>query len=308
MFIYKYTYEDHSKELVEYEMKAIFGLDNLSSDFITTDQHINPNRSYFINYRIDVLHSGDTVDDILPQIAVSEMYYEGFKIEFIDVKSDVMEYKTRINYCIQIADLIGGYGQMKDPTITFVVTCVEGRWHFGQLVRNDRNFERLQTKLHTYSHSMSCELSRTVVNIACGQDKPKLIDPCLGIGTVIAEAIDLGYDIEGTELNWLVYDKARANLEALGMEPKIERMDMHEITKQYDVSILDIPYGLMSKTSVELQTGLIQKCSQISNKLVLVSNEDCDLMLLDTDWIVTNKIKVPKANYNFERYIYILNK
>ncbi len=64
----------------------------------------------------------------------------------------------------------------------------------------------------------------------------------------------------------------------------------------------------MSKTTVELQTGLIQKCSQISNKLILVSNEDCDQMLLDTDWTVTNKINVPKANYNFERYIYILNK
>lgn len=307
MHIYRYNYEPHSEELVKFEIGCIFGC-SINTDFIVTDYLINPNRSYFLNYRIDVLCSGSSVDQIVQWVSNSGMNYEAFKIEFIDVKSDVMEYRTRIDYCIEIANSIDGYGQMKNPTITFVVTYVDGIWYFGELIRNDRSYERLHGKVHTYSHSMSCELSRTVVNIAVGQENPTLIDPCCGIGTVIAEAYDLGYDIEGTELNWLVYDKAKENLEALDIPANIQRQDMHDINNQYDVSILDIPYGLMSKTSVELQTGLIAKCFDISDKLVLISNEEAEHLIEATKWNISNKIKIPKANYMFERYVYILNK
>ncbi len=307
MYIYKTKFEGHSEELIKYEMTSIFE-QQVNDEFILSNYEVNPNRSYYLNYRIDILASGETVDQMLPTIKELKLDYEGFKIEFIDVKSDVMEYKTRINYCRAIADLIEGYGQMKDPMITFVVTLVDNVWYFGKLVRNDRDFEKLQGKLHTYSHSMSCELSRTVVNIAVGQSSPKLIDPCCGIGTVIAEALDMGYDIEGTELNWLVFDKARSNLEKLEMPIVINRQDMHDITKQYDVSILDIPYGLMSKTTTELQTGLISKCFDISNKLVLVSNEDASQLIANTKWTLKDKITIPKANYKFTRYVYILEK
>lgn len=307
MHIYKYKFEAHSEELIKYELKAIFEC-RFGEEFIVTDYLVNPNRSYYLNYRIDVMCSATNVSQIVALVSEMNLYYEGFKIEFIDVKSDVMEYKTRINYCKQIADTIEGYGQMKNPNITFVITKVDGVWYFGELYRNNRDFEKLQGKLHTYSHSMSCELARTVVNIACGQKNPTLIDPCLGVGTVIAEAYDLGYEIEGTELNWLVFDKARSNLQALNIPAVIKRQDMHDIEKHYDVSILDIPYGLMSKTTSELQTGLISKCFDISDKLVLVSNEPAERLISNTNWKVLDKINVPKANYKFERYVYVLIK
>lgn len=307
MYIYKYKFEPHNEQLIKYEMSCLFNKVG-ADDCLISDYQLNPNRSYSINYRIDVMYSGESIDQLLSQIEQASLYYEGFKIEFIDVKSDVMEYRTRINYCIQIADLIDGYGQMQKPTITFVITFVSGVWYFGQLIRNERQFERLQTKLHTYSHSMSCELSRTIVNIACGQEQPQLIDPCCGIGTVLAEAADMNFAIEGNELNWQIYHKAQENISELGLKVPITHGDMHDITKQYDVSILDIPYGLMSKTSTELQTGLISKCYEISNKLILIANEDSLPLIANTKWKITKKIDVPKANYKFTRYVYVLTK
>lgn len=307
MYIYKYKFEPHNEQLIKYEMSCLFNQVGMD-DYLISDYQLNPNRSYSINYRIDIMCSGDSVDYLISQIEQLRLYYEGFKIEFIDVKSDIMEYQTRIDYCIQIADLIDGYGQMKNPAITFVVTELEGVWYFGQLIRNDRSFEQLQTKLHTYSHSMSCELSRTVVNIACGQEQPTIIDPCCGIGTVLAEAAQMNFTIEGNELNWQIYHKAKENMNFLGLNVPITHGDMHDIVKLYDVSILDIPYGLMSKTSTELQTGLISKCYEISEKLILIANEDSLPLIANTKWKILTKIDVPKANYKFTRYVYVLTK
>ncbi len=307
MYIYKFKYEDHSETLVKYEMNRIFGVD-IKSDYIMTKEDINLNKSYFLHHRIDVMVSRDSIDDLVKAIAARGLSYDGFKIEFIDVDSSIMEYRTRINYCIEIANVIGGFGVMRDPKYRFVVTFANDQWHFGALERNDRNFERLQTKPHTYSHSMSCELSRTLINILCGRDNPKIIDPCCGIGTVIAEALDLGYEIEGTELNYLVAEKCKENLQACNLQDVIENRDMHTIEKKYDVSILDIPYGLMSKTDANLQTGLIDNCYNISDKLLLVANEDCDPLIGATNWIIEKRLLVPKSNYKFTRYVYILVK
>lgn len=308
MHLYKYNYEPHSEELVKYEMKSIFGCAEMDDDYITTDITVNPNRSYFLNYRIDCLVKADTIDNLLFAIKGLNLYYEGFKIEFINVKSAVLDYKQRLNYCIAIADLIDGFGIMKNPNNTFVVTRYNNEWHFGELIRNDRSFARLQSKIHTYSHSMSSELSRTIVNIACGQSNPRLVDPCFGVGTVIAEAIDLGYQIAGTEYNQLVFDKACENLAHLGLDANIRCLDMHLITEYYDVSILDIPYGVMCATTDQLQLGLINGCYAISDKLLLVTNDGCDQLIAATKWQVKDKITIPKANYSFERYLYVLEK
>lgn len=307
MYLYKYTYEEHTKELITEEMKALF--DNITNnDFIVSNLDVNPNRSYHINYRIDIKASSNKLDVLVEKVKECKLYFEQFKVEFIDVDSSVVDYKQRLSYCRAFGDVVGGTVNIKKPAIKLVVTYLDDLWYFGILEENDRSFERLQTKVHTYSHAMSCELSRTVVNIACGNGLPKLIDPCSGIGTVLAEAYDMGFDIEGTEYNWLVFDKARTNLKELGMPCLVSKQDMHTIEKQYDVSILDIPYGLMSKTSEELQHGLINKCYHFSDKLVLVANEDSNHLIEKTKWKTELKIDVPKANYKFTRFIYVLVK
>ncbi len=307
MFIYKFKYEEHSEDLVKYEMSRIFGID-ITQDYILTKEDIDLNKSYFLHHRIEVKVCADTIDQLVTKIAARELYYEGFKIEFIDVKSDFMDYSERIEYCKQIANVIGGYGVMREPKYRFVITYADGKWYFGNLERNPRDFERLQTKPHTYSHSMSCELSRTLINILCGRTKPTIIDPCCGIGTVVAEALDLGYDITGTELNPIVAGKCKENLLACNMQDVITNQDMHTIDCHYDVSILDIPYGLMSKTDSELQTGLVAKCYEISDKLLLVANENCDDLISNTKWQIADQLLVPKANFKFKRYVYILTK
>lgn len=307
MNIYKYKYEKHNQELVKYEMNSIF-CEKVDDEIILTDQDINPNRSYYINYKIEIFASCNKIEELVTQIANLKLDYDQFKIEFIDVKSDVLNYNSRIDYCKQIAELISGFGVMKDPKITLVVTNVYGVWYFGKLIRNDRSFEKYQMKPHTYSHSLSTELARTLINILCKQNNPTIIDPCCGIGTVIIEALSLGYDIEGAEINWQIANKAKENLDYFGYKNVISCIDMHQIDKKYNVSILDIPYGLMSQTNPVLQTALINKCYEISDELLLVANEDCTLLLANTNWKVNKIINVPKANFMFNRYVYLLEK
>ena len=51
-------------------------------------------------------------------------------------------------------------------------------------------------------------MARALVNIAtCDDKRLSIIDPCCGVGTVVIEALDLGFNIKGYELQGnLLYD------------------------------------------------------------------------------------------------------
>ncbi len=307
-YIYKYNSERQDAALAKYEMEAIFNQEITSDSFIST-YYVNPNKSYFINYLIDPLFKAENLDNLVELIIDANLNYDQYKIEFINVKSSELPYKERLNYCINIANNIGGEGTVHNPLITLVVTKVDNNWYFGQILRNDRAFENHQDKPHSYSNAMTTQISRTLVNIACGQHTNlRLLDPCCGIGTVVIEALSQDYDITGRELNYLVADKAKKNLHALGFKDVIKQQDMHTITETYDVAIMDLPYGIMSVTNLELQTGLVAKAYELANRLLLVANEPSEHLIEKTNWIIDTIIPIPKASGQFTRYIYILNK
>ncbi len=307
-YIYKYNSEKQDAELAKYEMQAIFEQDITSESFLS-EFYVNPNKSYFINYQIEIMFNSTSLDELVKMIDDANLDYDQYKIEFINVKSNELPYKERLQYCIKIAHSIEGEGTVHNPLITLVVTKLENKWYFGKLNRNDRAFEDHQDKPHSYSNAMTTQISRALINIACGKRNDlRLLDPCCGIGTVVIEALSQNYDITGRELNSLVAEKAQQNLLALGFENVIKCQDMHTITEKYDVAIMDLPYGIMSVTNVELQTGLVTKAYNLADRLLLVANEPSEHLIADTKWNIKDIISIPKATGYFKRYIYVLNK
>ncbi|GAA3334615.1 hypothetical protein GCM10020331_103270 [Ectobacillus funiculus] len=70
-----------------------------------------------------------------------------------------------------------------------------------------------EKKPHSYSTSLSTRVARAVANIAVPDPTGiKAIDPCCGIGTVLVEALSMGINIVGSDINPLVLPGARENI------------------------------------------------------------------------------------------------
>ena len=142
------------------------------------------------------------------------------------------------------------------------------------------------------------------MNIAVGTDrKSSVIDPCCGVGTVVLEALSLGVAVTGYEIQWSTARKAKANIASFGYEPCITKADMHSIEDHYAVAILDIPYGLFTPTTPEIQRALIEKTRTIADKLVLIAFEEMESVLSCAGFAIINRGAVFKGH--FKRYIYI---
>jgi tRNA G10 N-methylase Trm11 len=182
------------------------------------------------------------------------------------------------------------------------ISKIKDMWILGIYDKNNFEWHVHDRKPYTYSNSLSLKLAKTLVNIAVGNNFDlKVVDPCCGVGTVVIEALDLGINIKGYEINDQIADNAKKNLEFFGFKNVVEEKDMHTIEENFDVAIIDMPYGIFTATTEEKQNELIKSVANFARKLVIVTIRNMDKELVDAGFKIKDKCQVNKNK--FIRYI-----
>lgn len=302
-YFYTINYPVFEEDLCKMEMRCIFGI-TPSEKYLFSDLYINISRSPFIKDMISIIYEEDTLEEILEDIVKDKLSYDDFKVCYLKLENGEIGYKERLMTLSKIGFVITGEPQMQNPKVILGITKVCGRWIFGKYERNDYEWHIHDKKPYSYSNSLSLRVARALVNIAVGNNlECELIDPCCGVGTVIIEALSMGIKAIGCEINKSIAENAKKNLEFFGYKDVITNGDMNKIDKKYDVAIIDLPYGLFTPITIEEQVELIRSARRISKKLVIVTFENMDELIINAGFSIIDKSHVSKGK--FKRYISI---
>lgn len=303
-YLYSLNYPLYEKDLCFMEMRYLF--DEVPKDkYIFSEKDINPSRSPFIKEKLSAIYIEETLEAIVRKIVENKISYEKFKVCYIKLEGGEINYKDRLQSVREIGLVINGQSEMYEPKVLLGVTQIEGMWIFGEYEKNDLEWHIHDKKPHSYSNSLGLRLSRALVNIAVGNHiNLKLVDPCCGVGTVVIDALSMGINIKGFEINKQIARNAKENLRFFGYDNVITTGDMREIDENFDVAIIDLPYGVFTKTSIEEQTAIIETARKIADKLILVTFENMDSIINDAGFKIVDKCTVCKGK--FERQINIL--
>lgn len=300
-YLYIYNYSPNEQDLCEMEFRRIFH-EKMTSKFYLSNHDFDYTRSVFIKGRLDIIRSSVDFDEIVHFIEEEKMCYYDFKVIYL--KNDIthVHYQESIDKCKRIAFPIAGSVNMQKPKVIFAITQIDNVWYFG-IYHDDVVWSQHYEKPHSYSHSLNIRDARTIVNIAIGNEtQQRVIDPCCGVGTVVLEALSMGIDIEGYDINRDVSYQARLNLEHYGYDPLlIQKRDMRMLDKIYDVVIMDIPYGVYSPFTHSQQRELIHAASQLAPCLLLVSHIQMNRDLMNEGYHIVDQARIQKGN--FERYM-----
>ena len=302
-YFYSINYPVFEENLCKMEMKYLF--DKIPSEkFLFSNYYVEPSRSPFIKDMISIIYEEDSLEQIVENIIEEKLSYDDFKVCYIKLENGDVNYKERLKSIREIGLVITGQSEMHNPKALLGVTKVDERWIFGEYERNDYEWHIHDKKPYSYSNSLSLRVSRALVNIAVKNDLGcKLIDPCCGVGTVVIDALSMGINVRGYEINKSIAENAQKNLQFFGYKNVITTGDMHNIEEKYDVAIIDLPYGLFTSTTIEEQTALMKTARRITNKLVIVTFEDMDKHIIEAGFDIINKCYVCKGK--FKRYINI---
>ncbi len=284
------------------EMRAFFGRDT-ASYILKSEIEIDPSRSPFMKERIQVMFEGDELFDIINQVGQVELKGATFKIIFVKIndlgEEQKIEYNERRNIERKIGANMNGEADVHHPERVFGIVPFEGRWYFGPYVQAESVWFQHVKKPRMYSTALSTRVARAVANIAVPKPEGvKAIDPCCGIGTVLVEARSMGIDMDGRDINPLVTSGTRENLAYFGLTANVTLGPIAEVTKDYDVAILDMPYNLFTHATYEDQFAILQHARRFTKKVIVIMIEVADEMIEKAGFTITDRCVAKKGTFS----------
>lgn len=298
-YLYTYAYSEDESSLCALEMRSLFG-EVSQSNVMESFVKIDPSRSPFIKERITVIYKAESLDDLFIQVETLQLSGATFKVNYVknsgQAKSEQAGFENRRAIERELGLHINGQADLRHPDRLFGVMNIDGSWVFGEYVKSESVWFRHQQKPNGYSTALSTRVARAVVNIAIPNPNGiKAIDPCCGIGTVLVEARSMGIDMVGSDRNQLILPGARENMIHFGLSGEINLADIRDITNHYDVAIIDLPYNLCSVISPEEQLEMLQSARRFAYKVVVVTVEPVDEILLKAGFSIIDRAVAKKG-------------
>lgn len=300
-FIYTYVHHVDEYDLCRMEMRSFFSFDS-QSNYIISDIKVDPSRSPFIQDRLEVLYADNSVENIktlVKDLNINEATYKVVCLNNMDIgetkkipqpERRLIERETGL--CIE------GEPDLDLPEIVFGMILIDGIWYFGKHMKSESIWCKHLHKPNSYSTALSTRVARAVANIAVPQPQNiRAIDPCCGIGTVIIEALSMGINIEGRDINYNVCKGSRENITYFGLTGNITLGPISEVTEHYDVAIIDLPYNLFTHTTIEDQFDIIKHARRIADKVVVVTIETIDDLIEDAGFVIADRCIAKKQSF-----------
>lgn len=302
LFIYTYAYREEEASLCRLEMRSFFEGKESYTSIMMSDIAVEPHRSPFLRERLEVLYEGDTLPQIWEQVEQLVLADSTFKVIYIKTNDlapeDKIEFDDQRVIEREIGIHIDAEADMHQPDYTYGIITVGGRWYFGHYVKSKAIWLEHMQKPRNYSIALSTRDARAIANIAVPHPEGiKAIDPCCGIGTVLIEAMSMGIDIVGRDINQYVVQGTLENLEHFGLATEVVLGDIAEVDTTFDVAIIDMPYNHYSRTTPEEQLSLLKQGHRIADRIVLVTNDGLEEMIAEAGLTIRDRGFVRKGNF-----------
>ncbi|WP_443028940.1 TRM11 family SAM-dependent methyltransferase [Sporosarcina sp. G11-34] len=300
-FIYTYAYHGDEEDLCRMEMRAFFGFDS-QSNVVKSNVQIVPSRSPFMKDRIKVLYESDHLAAILEQLQQIELNGKTFKVTCLNTidlgSTKKIGYEKRRAVERDIGMHIDGEPDFENPQIEYAIALIDEQWVFGKHMQTEPIWFHHQKKPHSYSIALNTRVARAVANIAVPHpDGVRAIDPCCGIGTVLIEALSMGIHMVGRDINYQIVEGTKKNLIYFGYVGDVVTGPISEVTTNYDVAVIDMPYNHFSHISPEDQQSIITNARRFSKKVVVVTIENMDAMIEKAGFKIIDRGEARKGNF-----------
>ncbi|TXK76080.1 TRM11 family methyltransferase [Paenibacillus sp. N3.4] len=312
-YVYVYACHEDEQALCQLELRSLLGAGVvIGARHAVSARCVEPSRSPFLKLRLDVWLEAGSVEELASRVGELTVRGSTFKVVFAETDTAV-SYDRQRDVERELGRHVRGKAQMRQPDQWFAVTELGGRWLFGDCSYGEAVWLQHQQKPQNYSTALGTRLARAVVNIAVPEIAGRrVIDPCCGIGTVLIEAISMGIDIVGNDMNPLAVRGARVNLDHFGMPNVVSHGDMRTLgaaSEQgpeslaspeggYDALILDMPYNLCSKLPEDEQLLMLQSARRLTkHRAVIITTEQIDPLIKQAGFRIAERCMVRKGNF-----------
>lgn len=304
-YIYTFACHETEQELCQLELGELFGTSvDSGQDWLESSHWIDPDRSPFMSFGLEVWLRGDSLEAVAAQAEQIQLSGSTFKVVCLKA-GESFTYEERRDFERRVGRHIRGTAHMKSPEIRLGLICTSGIWSLGLLHEPERAWLSHKQKPYNYSTGLSSRVARALVNIAVPRPADTvLLDPCCGMGNVLIEALSMGIQVRGYDINPLAIRGARVNLRHYGYDDALVSIeDMNRISGSFETAILDLPYNVCSVLPEEEQVQMLRSLRRIARRAVVVSTESLMEQLRHTEWSILKHAVTTKGTFQREVWL-----
>ena len=108
----------------------------------------------------------------------------------------------------------------------------------------------------------------------------------------------MGINIVGRDINPLVVLGTRKNIAHFGFEGTVTKGPIEELTENYDVAIIDMPYDLFTQQHQKINFSILSSARRIAKKVVVVTMETMDDMIHEAGFEITDRCITRKGSFS----------
>jgi len=289
-------------ELARAEFHAFTGCETASRIGLASAA-IDISRAAFISTCIHIIAQGASLEELCADISAKGLTWEGFRIENF-CPSEKLKF-TSLEPVIAVADAITGRPDLSHPSVRLGLIATPDLWALGPIISEYAfDWPAHEKRPYFYSGSLPTRFARAMVNLVASPGDT-LIDPCCGVGVALIEALAIGVNAVGCDVNPKLVGRTVDNLRALGLPQRVFVADATRLTGSYDAAVLDLPYGRNVSHGDELYTDLLRTLGTIARRIAVVAARDLSAELSDNLGLrVLRHIQVPKSN-NLVRHLHL---
>jgi len=288
------------EDLARAEFEALVGTAANDGRLPTAPQGVDVSRAAYVSVCAEHIASAAELEELCCQVRQENLKAAGFAI-----REKRIPHKLKAHLregVIRVADCIGGYPALGNPSVEFILVATPAGWHFGrQVSESKRSWTRHARKLHSCSSSISSRMARAMVNLG-GLPGQRLLDPCCGAGTILIEAADMGLKAVGCDINPLWPPRAAENARKHGLAVETFAGDAREIDGHFDVVVTNLPYGRNTPWEADLAPQILAHMRRLAPRLVVVSGQPLERILRDVGY--QERLRATASKGSLVRYFY----
>lgn len=295
MYLYLLNRPSFQDQIAYLEFYSLTGV-KVDTGFGLSSKYIDSGRPAYIDMCIDIIFIDDTKDGLYKKIKSLKYKKDKYRVRFLNTGIH-FKFNERKTIEREISDIFEGAPDLKNPDDDFIVTFTGQNYIFGIFMwKSENRWLQFEKKPHTFCNALPARMSRALANIASMNNPGKsFVDPCCGMGTVLIQAADMGYEIQGFDINPIVSRDARENLAYFGFKPSVECRDASLVSGSYAISVLDLPYGLLSKKGSDQYEEIVGNLRKLCTQAVILSGEDISGIINGAGFDIIQKCIVHKG-------------
>ena len=308
-YIYSFNYGYHHSDLCKLESRQLFDKEE-KNKLLFSNIKVDPSISPFIKKRFEIISSSENYSELLKNIKKENIRLDGFKVEYLTLDDDSTEYAERLKKLRDVGYCIDAPPDYYTPSITYSICNYKNVLYFGIIIKHNIDWQKHKKKPCSFSNSISIIIAKTLVSIASNGNKTnKILDACCGVGTVMLEGCNSGFNIEGCDINLKACKNTRENLSYYNYTANVYLSDIKDYNKKYDSAIIDLPYNLYSYSNDTIISNIIESTAKLTARIVIVSISDVETIIKKSGLKISDFCTVEKrGKIKFTRNIWVCEK